>query len=246
MGTCQIARLGMIGLLISALFVPEQASAQSAKLNPYPDVVLAELLSNCLDDTKSLTLIVPLDRNNSISIRSATDRKIAALDKRFKESKDTLEQEAQNANKQVEVEVKDRQLQLEALVREPEKFNQQLQKVKEAIARKTTPDAQLASLKILLKDLEDIQRDPKVVKLKAQESRDRAFQEIRDSQKSSLQQLDQNHTKSKQRLMVCTCKIEALQAKYPVQDFYKQMMKELTGEPAISKDWSEISQTCRK
>jgi hypothetical protein len=104
----------------------------------------------------------------------------------------------------------------------------------------------LVSLKLLLKDLEDIQRDPKVVKLKAQESRDRAFQEIRDSQKSSLQQLDHNHTKSKQRLTVCTCKIEALQAKYPVQDFYKQMMKELTGEPAISKDWSEISQTCKK
>jgi DNA repair exonuclease SbcCD ATPase subunit len=246
MGTCQIARSGMISLLISALFIPEQASAQSAKINPYPDVVLAELLRDCLDDTKSLTLIVPLDRNNSISIRSATDRKIAALDKRFKESKDTLEQEAQNAYKQVEVAVKDRQAQLEALVREPEKFNQQLQKVKEAIAQKTTPDAQLASLKILLKDLEDIQRDPKVVKLKAQESRNRAFQEIRDSQKSSLQQIDQNYNQSKQRLTICTCKIEALQAKYPVQDFYKQMMKELTGEPAISKDWSEISQTCKK
>jgi septal ring factor EnvC (AmiA/AmiB activator) len=246
MGICQIARLGMISLLMSALFIPERAMAQAAKLNPYPDVVLAELLSNCLDDTKSLNLIVPLDRNNSISIRSATDKKIANLDKRLKESKDTLEQEAQNAYKQVEAEVKDRQSQLEALVRDPEKFNQQLQKVKEAIAQKTTPDAQLASLKILLKDLEDIQRDPKVIKLKAQESRDRAVQEIRDSQKFSIQQLDQNHTKSKQRLTICTCKIEGLQAKYPVQDFYKQMMKELMGEPAISKDWSEVSQTCKK
>jgi DNA repair exonuclease SbcCD ATPase subunit len=246
MGTFQIARVGMISLLISAFAIPEQASAQAAKLNPYPDVVLAELLSNCLDDTKSLTLIVPLDRNNSISIRSATDKRIANLDKRLRESKDTLEQEAQTAYRQVEVEVKDRQAQLEALVREPEKFNQQMQKVKEAIAQKKTPDGQLASLKTLLKDLEDIQRDPKVVKVKAQESRDRAFQEIRDSQKASLQQLDQNHTKSKQRLTLCTCKIEALQAKYPVQDFYKQMMKELTGEPAISKDWSEVSQTCKK
>jgi hypothetical protein len=230
------------------LIANEKANAQpvSTQLNLYPDVILDSLWQNCVEENQRFNLVVPLDLKSSTSIRSVSDKKISELFRIANGRRKDISDQAIKAENSVDSQVEERLSQLRELLRDKNKFNQQLDQLKAAIISPDLPQEQLAQVKRLLKDLEDIKRDPSTLEIKSNESKSEALQQIRVQKQQKTSEIDQEFTKIANRYMSCTCKVESLQKKHTVQAFYKQLLKEINGEPAISKDWTEFSQICKK
>jgi hypothetical protein len=220
-----------------------QAPINSA-LNPYPDEILSELLESCTANQQRFHLTIPLSLSSTTTIRAVTDQQIADTNKQRKDAEVEISKQALAAEIQVEQQVQQRQAELAELIRNPKNLAAQLRQMQEAIDSKQVSESQLADMKKLLKDLQDIQRDPSLLAVKADESRRSLFNEIKKSADKALNEVSQPATQRLNRLKTCTCKIETLQRRYSAQAFYKRSLDELTTGPAISKDWSEISKTC--
>jgi RNase H-fold protein (predicted Holliday junction resolvase) len=234
--------------LTMSLIVNEKANAQidSSQLNLYPDVVLDSLWQNCIEEAQRFNLVVPLDLKSSTSIRSVSEKKISELSKKVAERKKSILNQSIESERLVDSQVEERLAQLSELLRDKVKFNQQIDQLKAAIIFPDLPKEQLPQLEKLLKDLEDIKKDPSMLKVKSDESKRKALQDIQAQKEKALGEIDQEFTRYNYRYTSCACKIESLQKKHTVQTFYKQLLKEINGEPAISKDWTEFSQMCKK
>jgi hypothetical protein len=234
--------------LTANLIVSEKANAQSVstQLNLYPDVILDSLWQNCIEENQRFNFVVPLDLKSSTSIRSVSDKKISELSSIADRGRKDISDQAIKAESSVYSQVEERLSQLRELLRDKNKFNQQLDQLRNAILSPDLPQEQLAQLKKLLKDLEEIKSDPSNLEIKSNESKNEALQQIRVQKQQETSKIDREFTKIANRYMSCTCKVESLQKKHTVQAFYKQLLKEINGEPAISKDWTEFSQLCKK
>jgi hypothetical protein len=88
----------------------------------------------------------------------------------------------------------------------------------------------------LLKDMQEIQGNPALLAQKANDSR----KELKDT-------IGKQQATEVKKLTDCACVVDAVEARYPVEIFYKQSIEEMTGGTAtVSKDWAAAKATCGK
>lgn len=233
----------------AALILPTAAQAQSPAtqpLNPYPNEILTELLGSCVAERQRFNLTIPLNVASTKSVRTTTDEYIAAIDKKTKLEVERIEKQARSATEQVGEQSKNRQAELAELLRDREGFKAQIKQLKDALDNDQVPEGQRQQLEQLLKDLQDLQRDPSSITQKAERSRREMLQVIQENLDKERNQVRKTANKQRSLLTSCTCKIEAIQQRYTYPAFSKRALEEITIGPALSKDWAEVTQQCQK
>jgi hypothetical protein len=238
--------MAIASVLSSALVNPVHAQGVSKGVNPYPDVVSEQLWKGCLNKVQGLSLVVPLNWNSSTTVRAISDRKLKESAENASRERDQIVDRAASLEKDIEVQINERQEFIRKLLLDTVKFDQQIAKIRTALIAKNLSPDQRVELEKFLKELEDIRRDPNSLKAKMNEVRNDTLKQIRDQKAQELSRIDKEAATATQTYTSCACKIEALQKQYTIQGFYKQMLKELNGEPGISKDWARFDQVCSK
>lgn len=101
------------------------------------------------------------------------------------QARSQIDEQAKNAEGQVEQQVQQRQAELSALVKDSKRFDEQLKQMTEAINNKQVPEDQLPQFQQLQKDLQEIKKNPAALQSKAQESKDQLLNRIRDDKKKA-------------------------------------------------------------
>lgn len=201
-----------------------QATA-TPKGGPYPEAVTRNLLETCRLNESGISLVLPLDRSRTTTAKALVQDPINQINQRAKE-----------AIVQGEAQIQERQTELAEMFKNKEQFAAQVEQLKSAIAAKQVPADQLPKVQKLLKDMQEIQGNPALLAQKANDSR----KDLKDT--IGKQQADEV-----KKLTDCACVVDALEARYPVEIFYKQSIEEMTGGTAtVSKDWAAAKATCGK
>lgn len=129
--------------------------------------------------------IVPIHLNNT--------RQVA------EQARTQINDQAKNAEGQVEQQVQQRQAELSELIKDQKKFDEQLKQLNDAIASKQVPEAQLPQLQQLQKDLQEIKGDPSKLQSKAQDSRNQLLNQIRDQKAKQEQKINSEALKANLR-----------------------------------------------
>jgi hypothetical protein len=111
-------------------------------------------------------------------------------------------EQAKEAEGRVDQQVQQRQEELSDLVKDNQRFEQQLQQLQQAIDSKQVPPAQLPQLEQLQKDLKDIKANPSALQNKAQESRNQLLNQIRSEKEKQEGRVRQEELRVKLRTSV--------------------------------------------
>jgi DNA repair exonuclease SbcCD ATPase subunit len=237
----KIKPLGLTAIGLSVILFDTSVLSQSpskTSLNPYPDELLKGLLESCRSGKPQSYQLTPASQSNTTNIRAITEKQISQLDKKAKTAEADIKKQVAAAEKQVDSQIQQRKAELKNLIRDPKQFDEQLRQLKTAIASKNTPKAQIPQLKALLKDLEEIQRNPAAINTKAEESGRTLRKRIQAEAEKARSETRQKVNNQRSRLTSCTCKIETLQQQYSAQVFYQSN--------PLAKGWTAIANICKQ
>jgi ABC-type multidrug transport system fused ATPase/permease subunit len=156
-----------IALLLTAYWMERFAdmSTRNSKVFRFIPLAIAAVLGIVF------LVIVPIHFNNTSQVAA--------------QARQQIDEQAKNAESQVEQQVQQRQADLSALVKDSKRFDEQMQQMNTAIANKQVPEAQLQQFQQLQKDLQEIKDNPSVLPKKAEESRNQLLNRIRDDKKKA-------------------------------------------------------------
>jgi chromosome segregation ATPase len=237
----KIKPLGLTAICLSVILFDTSVLSQSpskTSLNPYPDELLKGLLESCRQDKPQFYSPTSTSQSSTTSIRDFAETRISQLDKKAKAAEADIKKQVAAAESQVDSQIQQRKAELTDLIRDRRQFEESIRQIKATIATKNTPIAQIAQLKALLKDLEEIQRNPALIDKKAKDSGLDLRKKIRAEAERARNETRQKVNNQRNRLTSCTCKIEALQQQYSAQVFYQSN--------PLAKGWTAIANTCKQ
>jgi hypothetical protein len=197
---------------------PTVKAAPAAVAKPaetgYPEALARSLMGECLASNNPIKQTIAQD---PAVLKNIAAPKLALTRTIVEQAVTRLDREAKNAEVKLAEQVQGRQNDLQALIKDPARFDKELAELDTAISSNQVPSDQLPELKRLQTDLKALRANPNSLAKKVKESQEQALRQLRDQQK-----------RQEQQIRLCATAVDQLQARYSVAqvtDWYASLLK---------------------
>jgi hypothetical protein len=188
--------------------VSAQPAAPAVAATPaatgYPEALARSLMGECLASNNPIKQTLAQD---PAVLKKIAPPKLALTRTIVEQAVTRLDREAKNAETRLAEQVKGRETELQALLKDPTRFDQELAELTTAIGSGQVPSEQLPELKRLQADLTALRAKPSSLPKKVKESQEQALRQLREQQQ-----------RQEQQIRLCASAVDQLQARYSVAE----------------------------